>query len=74
MEEELRPLQRLQHLAALDLSVWGLQPGAAAVVAAFPALQVRVPVLPGNVACTCWVLSMEAADRMQRSHWREALL
>lgn len=42
MEEELRSLQRLQHLAALDLSVWGLQPGAAAVVAAFPALQVRV--------------------------------
>jgi hypothetical protein len=39
MEEELRSLQRLQHLAALDLSVWGLQPGAAAVVAAFPALQ-----------------------------------
>ena len=48
MEEELRPLQRLQHLAALDLSVWGLQPGAAAVVAAFPALQVRVPMPPAT--------------------------
>ena len=42
MEEELRSLQRLQHLAAMDLSMWSLQPGAAAVVAAFPALQVRV--------------------------------
>lgn len=38
--EQLQALQQLPGLRSLDLSVWGLQPAAAAVVAALPKLQV----------------------------------